>query len=311
MGPMKERGWTAKATWFTALAYLVSWSVAGAVWAAGGSRRSVVATVGSVLFMFGPLVAAVIVARRAGEPIAPAIGLRVRWSRWLLVAWIGPPLLALATLGLMLLLPGFRYTPDMSALVGRLEGFMQPEELARIREQIAHPPAPPLLMAIISALGAGLTVNTFFALGEEAGWRGLLLRELAPLGFWRSSVLTGVLWGLWHAPLILQGHNYPAHPILGVLVMTAFTTLLAPPFAYVRLRARSVLAAAIAHGTLNAGAGMPLMLAAGGDDLTAGLTGATGLAVLFVANLALVAHDRFVADRPVTDVLRHDLGRTD
>ena len=50
-----------------------------------------------------------------------------------------------------------------------------------------------------------------------------LQRELAELGLWKSSWVIGVIWGFWHAPLILQGHNYPQHPWAGVFMMTVMT----------------------------------------------------------------------------------------
>jgi membrane protease YdiL (CAAX protease family) len=274
-------------------------------------RHPLGATLTGAVFMFGPLAAAAILQRRARAPLAPVIGLKLWPSGWLVVAWIGPPLLALGTLGAMLLLPGFRYTPDSSAIVERLAGLMPPDEIAQVSEQLAAAPAPPVLLALLSALSAGPTINALAAFGEEAGWRGFLFLELAPLGFWRSSALIGVVWGLWHAPLILQGHNYPQHPALGVLMMTAFTVLLSPLFGYIRLRARSVLAAAIAHGTLNASAGIPLMLAVGGDDLTAGMTGAAGLAVLALANLAVLLHDRLIAREPLDAALREEAAGVD
>ena len=61
---------------------------------------------------------------------------------------------------------------------------------------------------MLQGLAAGLTVNGLFAFGEEYGWRGVLADELRPLGLARASLLTGVLWGLWHAPIIILGHNY-------------------------------------------------------------------------------------------------------
>ena len=305
---MQSRPWIRRAAAFTGLAYLLSWSVAGLLYALRVRGPSLGATLGGVLFMFGPFAAAVIVQRRAREPLAPAIGWKLAFSPWLLVALLGPLLLALGALGASLLLPDIRYTPDLSGLVERLSSTLSPEEMARIREKIANPPIPPLLLTLISALSAGLTINAVAAFGEEAGWRGLLLRELAPLGFWRSSAVIGAIWGLWHAPLVLQGHNYPEHPEIGVLMMTAFTVLLAAPLAYVRLRARTVLAPSIAHGVINASAGIPLLLTAGGGDLTAGMTGAAGLAVLAVVNIAVLLHDRLVADEPIAALLREQAG---
>jgi membrane protease YdiL (CAAX protease family) len=142
-------------------------------------------------------------------------------------------------------------------------------------------------MLTLQALAAGCTVNTLVAMGEEAGWRGFLHRELQPLGFWRSSAFTGVVWGLWHAPLIVQGHNYPQHPMAGVALMVVFTTLLAPLLAWVRRESQSTWGPALAHGVLNGSAGLALVLLRGGDDLTVGVTGLSGLTVLTLANLAL------------------------
>jgi membrane protease YdiL (CAAX protease family) len=162
-----------------------------------------------------------------------------------------------------------------------------PETLEEMRAQSAALPVHPLWLALVQALIAGPTINAVFGFGEELGWRGLLLRELAPLGFWRSSYLIGLIWGLWHAPLILRGTNYPQHPELGVALMTVFTMLLAPLMSYVTLRANSVIAAAIFHGTLNASAGMALLPLKGGSDLTVGMTGLSGLVVLAIANLGV------------------------
>jgi hypothetical protein len=70
-------------------------------------------------------------------------------------------------------------------------------------------------------------------------------RELSNIRFWKSSLVIGTVWGFWYAPLILQGHNYPQHPILGMLMLTIFMLLLSPLFAYVRLKAKSVIAASV------------------------------------------------------------------
>ena len=124
------------------------------------------------------------------------------------------------------------------------------------------------LPGFAGGLVAGVSINAVAGFGEELGWRGFLQKELAFLGFWRSSLLIGVVWGLWHAPLILQGHNYPQHRIAGVFMMTILCVLLAPIFGYVRIKAHSVIAAAIIHGTFNATYGLAITLVRGGSDLT-------------------------------------------
>jgi len=42
-----------------------------------------------------------------------------------------------------------------------------------------------------------------FTFGEEFGWRGYLLPRLAPLGGISAAIITGVIWGLWHTPVIV------------------------------------------------------------------------------------------------------------
>jgi multisubunit Na+/H+ antiporter MnhE subunit len=75
-------------------------------------------------------------------------------------------------------------------------------------------------------------------------------------------------------------------------MMIAWCVLLAPVFLYIRLRAKSAVAAAVAHGTLNAVAGIAVMPLAGGDDLTTGLTGLAGFAALGIVLISLRRADR-------------------
>ncbi len=113
------------------------------------------------------------------------------------------------------------------------------------------------------------------------------------------SLLVGLIWGVWHAPLIAMGHNYPQHPIPGIAMMIAWCVLLAPLFTYIRIRSGSVIAASILHGTLNGTAVLALLLLAGGNDLTVGLTGLAGFIVLALANVAMAVYDRY-SPNPVT-----------
>lgn len=87
--------------------------------------------------------------------------------------------------------------------------------------------------------------------GEEYGWRGYLQTELFKLGRRRGVLVLGVIWGAWHWPIILMGYNYPGHPLLGVVLMTLYTTGLAVVLGYAVLRSGSVLLAAYLHGLNN------------------------------------------------------------
>ncbi len=49
----------------------------------------------------------------------------------------------------------------------------------------------------------------FIFIGEEFGWRSYLLEKLRPLGRWKALLVSGVIWSLWHAPvLIIPGSIY-------------------------------------------------------------------------------------------------------
>lgn len=281
---------------YLVVAFAFSWLLGLAV-APFRGETSTLALVASnlltVAYMFGPLVGAVVAQRAAGEKVLRPLGAAGRVNPWWVVAWIAPFLYAFVTLACSLPLPGVELSPDLSGFWERLAGMLPPEQLEEARAEMEGTPRAVFwLMLIGQPLLAGPSINALAAFGEELGWRGYLYRAWAHLGFWRSSLLVGVTWGLWHAPLIAQGHNYPTHPFVGIAMMTVWCTLLGPPFHYLRLRTGSVVAVAIAHGTLNASAGVALLFVRGGSDLVVGMTGLAGFLAAALANLAILLFAR-------------------
>jgi uncharacterized protein len=136
------------------------------------------------------------------------------------------------------------------------------------------------------ALVAGFTINGLFAYGEEYGWRGWLADELHPIGPVWTNLITGVLWGLWHAPLILLGFNYGTYGVLGVALMVVWCT--AASFLLWRLRQVSgtVLGAAVMHGTINGFAGLFLIALVATNPLLAAPMGLVGAGVVVVVAAA-------------------------
>ena len=149
----------------------------------------------------------------------------------------------------------------------------------------------PVLAVILSQILLGLTLgplfNMLFTMGEELGWRGYLLPQLLPLGQWKAVLLSGVIWGVWHAPVIVQGHNYPGYPILGVFMMIVFCMLLGVIISWMYLNTKSPWVAALAHGSINAIAGLPVLFFEPGFNVALGGTLAAPTAwigmVLFIA----------------------------
>lgn len=84
--------------------------------------------------------------------------------------------------------------------------------------------------------------------GEEYGWRVYLQDRLFPLlGGYKGVLVLGIIWGLWHAPLIAFGFNYPGQPILGNILMIILTIVLAVIFSYAVLKTGSVWIAVLLH----------------------------------------------------------------
>lgn len=118
---------------------------------------------------------------------------------------------------------------------------------------------------IAASLTFAPLINMLFALGEELGWRAYLLPKLLPLGQGRAILFSGIIWGIWHAPAILQGHNYPSQPVLGVVFMIIFCVLFGAIMSWLYLRTNSPWAPALGHGAVNAVAGAPLLFITGVD----------------------------------------------
>lgn len=144
-----------------------------------------------------------------------------------------------------------------------------------------------ILLQSLLAVTLAPFFNILFTMGEELGWRGYLLPQLLPLGQWKAVLLSGVIWGVWHAPVIVQGHNYPGYPILGVFMMIVFCVLLGFIISWMYLNTKSPWVAALAHGSVNAIAGLPILFFEPGFNMAMGGTLAAPTAwigmMLFIA----------------------------
>lgn len=94
-------------------------------------------------------------------------------------------------------------------------------------------------------------LNGLFGFGEELGWRGYLLPKLMVLGKLKAYLLLGIVWGLWHLPLILIGFTYPGQPILGTLAFIALTITLGIYINELTLSQNSSILAGWIHGVFN------------------------------------------------------------
>ena len=98
----------------------------------------------------------------------------------------------------------------------------------------------------------GVVVSLVVVSGEEIGWRGYMLTRLIDAGVPRPVLASGVIWGLWHVPLVLAG-VYAAGPspaLSAVPIMVAITTF-GYVIARIRLETGSVWPAVALHAAWN------------------------------------------------------------
>ena len=261
----------------------------GLIWAAGLvfylSGTNVASFAGSTQLlagfcMFIPLVATLICQKASKEPLLRGIGISWKVNRWWFIGWlivIFIPLLTILfthwTIGLSFNAPGEAVPLD----------FM-------------NKPVGMVGITLLSGLVAGATINALFAFGEEIGWRGYLLKQFEGKNFLTTAIVIGIIWGLWHAPLILLGHNYPQHPQWGVLFMVVLSIPLSFIIQYFRIKSGSVIVAAIMHGTVNAVAGTVYLFIDmnNWNDLIDGGCGVVGISALLVVALAIYLFDRYI-----------------
>jgi uncharacterized protein len=140
-----------------------------------------------------------------------------------------------------------------------------------------------LFQFLIVGMVANLTFPIIMMFGEEYGWRSYLLQNLLPLGFWKANLITGSVWGLWHAPVILMGYNYGYNNVIGVFMFIVVCILLGTFFNYMYIRGNSVILVSAAHGWFNGMVPSAVMLTAfmGKETLLAPL-GLVGIAIMLV-----------------------------
>lgn len=254
---------------FTVIAVVLAWIAILPLWLSGTGLEGADPVQFQLLaaaMMYTPTVAALVAVFLVQRPTHPArqLGLVLRpVGRTLLFVLLGivaPVVLILlgtlvaGLLGTLPIDPAWQSLLRETVASQLLAAGVDPAQAAEI----------PNLVLTLSVLAQTLLISvplaSLTAFGEELGWRGFLLTALRPLGTWPAVLLSSVVWGLWHAPLILLGYNFNDRTIVGVLWMTAFCIAVGLFLSWLRLRSESVFPAAFAHGALNASALLGIQL---------------------------------------------------
>lgn len=231
-----------------------------------GTSMEVTFAIGAAMFF--PAVGVVLTRLFTREGFKKCVIKPYPWKRslpWFLVAWFGPSLLIAFGAVLYFLLFPSDFDPqglNFTALLANQAA------AAGVAPEL---PNVVVLAAIQIAVGVflGPLLNIATTFGEEWGWRGYLLPKLArTMKITPTLLVSGIIWGLWHAPITALGHNYglgyPGWPVTGILAMCAFCTAYGIFLSYVTIRTGSCLAAAFGHGAINALSGAATIFAVAG-----------------------------------------------
>jgi membrane protease YdiL (CAAX protease family) len=275
---------TNKSIIFLAIAFAVTWAIVFACWAAGMHNDPQSGVIALAASMIGPAVAAVIcaLAFEKGRR-AESLGLRFKPNWWWLAAWAIPIAIAAGSVLATVLLSNHAYVDIGDASRQAVEA--QGQDTSAAPAFLFNTGFIVAASVIVGAL-INMVILTFT---EELGWRGYLHGLWRRFGFWRTSLATGAIWGVWHAPAIwLFGLNYPDDRMLGIGLFVVFCMLLSPILTLVRDRSGSVWAAGLFHGTFNAVGGLTIAAIANPTFPWNGIVGIGGFIALAIG-VAIVA----------------------
>jgi membrane protease YdiL (CAAX protease family) len=239
-----------------------------------------------VAVMYTPALGAVVARLFAERGNLFDSSLRPGPFRYYVPALFLPVLISIAAGALSAALGLAKFDPHFTGLLETIQR-LHPERPVRL-----PPPWMLWTLAPLQVLTFGVAITSLATFGEEFGWRGYLQPKLAPLGALTSMLLTGIIWGLWHPPAILQGHNYPTHPRLGVPLFVAFCIVWGVILGWLRLHSGSIWPCVVAHASLNSmGSFVMFVYFRDFDTAKAMLTGIVGIAIAAVVAAALLVRD--------------------
>ena len=282
---------------YVALAYGLAW----ALWFAvvypmvngGGLGTSVQFAIAAG--MFAPAIAAALTRLITKEGFKDAWikprAFKKTW-RYFVLAWVGPLVLILAGAALYFLINPADFDPSMSYVI---QATREQAEAMGVEMNVDDETIRLSQIASLATLVIAPAINAVTCFGEEWGWRGYLLPHLLErFSIIPTLLISGIIWGLWHAPITLIGHNYglgyAGYPFTGIAAMCLFCIVVGVFMSYVTLRTGSCLPTVFAHGMVNGSAAMGLIFSATGGNPFVGPapTGIVGGAFFIAAAVFMV-----------------------
>jgi membrane protease YdiL (CAAX protease family) len=225
---MTMRGITRGVPLFLLITFGGTWGVWGIAWLLGIFNPAPVGQIVVALGAFAPAIAAVIVRRFVTREGFADAGLRLHLPRgwpYYLFAWLIP-------------------LPIVAAIVA-LSAVLHIVSV----DDLFHRATTASAALPMAALGGALISAPLFW-GEEFGWRSYLQLRLSSRPLY-AAILTGLIWGVFHYPVILVGFEGYENVLLGLAVFPVSTVLLSIIFAWLRLKSGSVWVTSLAHAATN------------------------------------------------------------
>jgi membrane protease YdiL (CAAX protease family) len=281
---------------YLAWAFGLAWITSLAIYLTGGLRDSPVLfpgtgiTLAFVLLagpvMWAPALAHILtrwLTREGWQDVGLRPWLKRGWPYWL-AAWFLPGLLSILGVAAFFLLFPRHYDPSLGTLRRMLEGRVPAgADIGGLNLWTIA------AVQVVQAMVLSPLINGLATFGEEFGWRAYLQPKLTPVGGRKAMLWMGLIWGVWHWPVIWMGHNYgldyPGAPFLGPLAMVWFTLVLGILLGWLTLKAGSVWPAVIGHAAINGMANLGAIFSQGRPNpllgpAPVGLIGGIGFTVI-------------------------------
>lgn len=273
---------------FIAFAFGIAWLVALVLYLTGGYTPTTYTLVMlGAGYMTAPAIAHILtrlITREGWQGLYLRPNFKKGWIYWL-ICWIAPAIFTFLGMALFFALFPRYYDPSLSLA----KTVMENSAASTGQPLPAIEPWVIVLSQTLTAILIAPILNAIPILGEEFGWRAYLQPKLMPLGGRKAMVLMGIVWGLWHAPLIAMGHNYgtsyPGAPWTGILATVWIMFILGTFLGWAALRGGSVWPAVIGHGATNGIAGIYVFFTQGTPNTllgpsVAGIIGSWSLALV-------------------------------
>ena len=189
---------------------------------------------------FAPAIATFIVRKWiTREGFADAgLGLHIRSWPYYLIAWF-LPIVVLAFIAVSAPALGLG-VPDFSMKAG----------LVQLGAYKTFGAAAWYAVPLVALINAPIMAPVLF--GEEFGWRGYLQLRLFGDKPTLAAIATGIIWGLWHLPILLRGYEFHGDSSLAaIVVFCVCTVLIAIIFGWLRRQSGSIWVTSVAHAATN------------------------------------------------------------